>query len=138
MKVINLGGLTMMGILKKKKYEIQQRVLREIKDPKEQLDKIEEELDKIEYNEYFAYNPQFKNETSLIILRNDLERKDLPEDMTIDEFIIHILDESIMFSCGYDNAENFLIINFNKKFTFLNSKKLLDDYHGMIERGLKK
>ena len=124
------------GDIEEERHEIEQRVLREIEDSEEQLDKIEEELDKIEYNEYFAYNPQFRNETSLNILRDDL--KDVPEDVSIEEFIIHILDKSIMFSCDYDNAENFLIINFNKRFTFLNIMKLHDDYDRMIERGIKK
>ena len=124
------------GDIEEEKYEIEQRVLREIKDPEEQLDMIEEELDKIEYNEYFAYNPQFRNETSLIILRNyDLKEH---ENEDIDEFITHILDKSIIFSCEYDNVEKFLIINFNKKFTFLNTIKLLNDYERMIERGIKK
>ena len=124
------------GDIEEEKYEIEQRVLREIKDPEKQLDMIEEELDKIEYNEYFAYNPQFRNETILIILRNYNLKEHENED--IDEFITHILDKSIMFSCEYDNAENFLIINFNKKFTFLNTIKLLNDYERMIERGIKK
>ena len=124
------------GDMDEEKYEIEQRVLREIEDDDEIELTIEEKLDKIEYNEYFAYNPQFRNETRLIILRDDL--KDVPEDVSIEEFIAHILDKSFMVSCDYDNAEIFLIINLNKKFTFLNTIKLLDDYHGMIERGLKK
>ena len=126
------------GDIEEEKHKIEQRVLREIKDSEEQLDMIADELDKIEYNEYFAYNPQFRNETSLIILRGDLKRKNIPEDVSIEEFIAHILDESFLFSCNYDNAENILIINLNKKFTFLNTIKLHNDYDRMIERGIKK
>ena len=126
------------GDIEEEKYEIEQRVLREIEDSEEQLDMIADELDKIEYNEYFAYNLQFRNECSLIILRKDLKRKNIPEDVSIEEFIAHILDESFMFPCEYDNAQIFLIINFNKKITFLNTIKLHNDYDRMIERGIKK
>ena len=61
------------GDIEEEKYKIEDRILREIEDPEEQLNKIQLELEALEYDEYFAYNPQFKSETSLIILRKALK-----------------------------------------------------------------
>ena len=50
------------------------------------------------------------------------------EDEDIDEFIEYILNYSHMESVGaHSIVENVLIVNVNKKFTFLNSIKTLDE-----------
>ena len=66
-----------------------------------------------------------KSESYLIDLRNyDLKEH---EDEDIDEFIEYILNYSHMESVGaHSIVENVLIVNVNKKFTFLNSIKTLD------------
>ena len=125
------------GDIEEEKYKIEERILREIEDPEEQLNKIQLELEALEYDDYFAYNPQFKSETSLIILRNDL-KNNVPEDVSIYDFITLILHKSNMVNCGPHEIENILTTNFNKKFTFLNSIKDIYDYDKMVERGLKK
>ena len=67
-----------------------------------------------------------KSESYLIDLRNyDLKEH---EDEDIDEFIEYILNYSHMESVGaHSIVENVLIVNVNKKFTFLNSIKTLDE-----------
>ena len=66
-----------------------------------------------------------KSESYLIDLRNyDLKEH---EDEDIDEFIEYILNYSHMESVGaHSIVKNVLIVNVNKKFTFLNSIKTLD------------
>ena len=124
------------GDIEEERRKIEERV-REIEDPEERLDKYEELLDKLEYNEYYAYNPQLKSESYLIDLRNYKLKKH--EDEDIDEFIEHILNYSRMESAGaHSIVENILIVNVNKKFTFLNSIKTLDDEDKIIEKGLIK
>ena len=109
----------------------------EIKDPEERLDIFQRKLEALEYDEYFAHNPQFLNEHRLSILRDEIKR-DVPEDVSKYDLITHILDKSNMYSASYREVENILIMNVNKKFTFLNTIKVINDYHGTIERGLKK
>ena len=106
-------------------------------DPEERIDKYEELLDKLEYNEYYAYNPHLKSDSYLINLRNYELKEHENED--IDEFIYYILDYSHMESVGAHSiiVENILIVNVNKKFTFLNSIKTLDK-DKIIENGLIK
>ena len=67
-----------------------------------------------------------KSESYLIDLRNyDLKEH---EDEDIDEFIEYILNYSHMESVGaHSIVENVLIVNVNKKFTFLNSIKTLNE-----------
>ena len=67
-----------------------------------------------------------KSESYLIDLRNyDLKEH---EDEDIDEFIEYTLNYSHMESVGaHSIVENVLIVNVNKKFTFLNSIKTLDE-----------
>ena len=125
------------GDIEEEKYKIEERILREIKDPEEQLDKIQLELEKLEYNEYFAYNPHFFNDYRLSVLRDKLKR-DVPENIKTHDFITYILDKSQMYNCSDSHSENILIVNVNKKFTFLNSLKKIKDYYKMIERGLAK
>ena len=111
-------------------------IVSEIKDPEERQEQYEELLDKIGYNEYYAYNPHLKSESYLIDLRNYELKEHENED--IDEFIEHILNYSNMESVGtHSIVENTLIVNVNKTFTFLNSIKTLDK-DKIIEKGLIK
>ena len=109
------------GDIEEERRKIIERVS-EIEDP----EKRQELLNAIEYNEYYAYNPHMKSESYLIDLRNyDLKEH---EDEDIDEFIEYILNYSHMESVGaHSIVENVLIVNVNKKFTFLNSIKTLDE-----------
>ena len=95
-----------------------------IEDPEKRQEKYEELLKAIEYNEYYAYNPHMKSESYLINLRNYELKKH--EDEDIDKFIEHILNYSHMETADLIIVENILIVNVNKKFTFLNSIKTLD------------
>ena len=111
-------------------------LLKKIEDPEERVDKYEELLDKLEYNEYYAYNPNLKSDSYLIDLRNYKLKEHENED--IDDFIEYIVDYSHMESVGaYSIVENILIVNVNKKFTFLNSIKTLD-MDKIKEKGLIK
>ena len=113
------------GDIEEERRKIIERVS-EIEDPEKRQEKYEELLNAIEYNEYYAYNPHMKSESYLIDLRNyDLKEH---EDEDIDEFIEYILNYSHMESIGaHSIVENVLIVNVNKKFTFLNSIKTLDE-----------
>ena len=115
------------GDIGEERRNIIERV-REIEDPEERQEKYEELLNAIEYNECYAYNPHLKSESYLIILRNyDLKEH---ENEDIDDFIEHILNYSHMESAGaHSIVENILIVNVNKKFTFLNSIKELNDHN---------
>ena len=114
-----------VGDIEEERRKIIERVS-EIEDPEKRQEKYEELLNAIEYNEYYAYNPHMKSESYLIILRN-YDLKEL-EDEDIDEFIEYILNYSHMESAGaHSIVENILIVNVNKKFTFLNSIKTLDE-----------
>ena len=111
-------------------------LVKKIEDPEEGLDKYEELLDKLEYNEYYAYNPHLKSNSYLIDLRNYELKEHENED--IDDFIEYIVNYSHMESVGaHSIVENILIVNVNKKFTFLNSIKTLDK-DKIIEKGLIK
>ena len=113
------------GDIEEERRKIIERVS-EIEDPEKRQEKYEELLKAIEYNEYYAYNPHMKSESYLINLRN-YELKE-HEDEDIDEFIEYILNYSHMESAGaHGIVENILIVNVNKKFTFLNSIKTLDE-----------
>ena len=124
------------GDIEKERRKIKD-IVREIEDPEERLDKYEELLDKLEYNEYYYYNPHLKSESYLISLRNyDLKEHEIED---IDKFIVHILNYSDMTSVSdHSIVENILIVNVNKKFTFLNSIKELNDHNKIIEKGLIK
>ena len=105
----------------------------EIEDLEKRQEKYDELLMALEYDEYFAYNPHMKSESYLIELRN-FELKE-HEDEDIDKFIDHILFYSHMVPAGAPIiVENILIVNVNKKFTFLNSIKTLDE-DKIIEKG---
>ena len=113
------------GDIEEERRKIIKRVS-EIEDPEKRQEKYEELLKVIEYNEYYAYNPHMKSESYLINLRNYELKEHENED--IDEFIEYILNYSHMESAGaHSIVENILIVNVNKKFTFLNSIKTLDE-----------
>ena len=74
-----------------------------------------------------------KSKSYLIDLRDYTLKKH--EDEDIDKFICHILNYSRMVPAGAPIiVENILIVNVNKKFTFLNSIKTLDE-DKIIEKG---
>ena len=111
-------------------------LVKKIEDPEERLDKYEELLDKLEYNEYYAYNPHLISDSYLIDLRNYKLKEH--ENEEIDDFIEYIVEYSHMESVGANSiVDNILIVNFNKKFTFLNSIKTLDK-DKIKEKGLIK
>ena len=124
------------GDIEEERRKIIERVSK-IEDPKERLKKYEELLNKLEYNEYYAYNRHLKSDSYLINLRLGLISY---EDEDNKEFFCHILEDSNMVNCSRYSAENVLIMNKNKKFTFLNSiKEIYDyDYDKIIEKRLIK
>ena len=96
----------------------------EIEDLEKRQEKYDELLMALGYDEYFAYNPHMKSKSYLIELRNFTLKKH--EDEDIDKFIDHILNYSHMVPAGASTIfENILIVNVNKKFTFLNSVKTI-------------
>ena len=123
------------GDIEEKRRKIIEHVS-EIEDPEKRQEKYEELLNAIEYNEYYAYNPHLKCESYLIDLRNYELKEHENED--IDDFIEYIVNYSHMESAdAHSIVENILIVNVNKKFTFLNSIKTLDK-DKIIEKGLIK
>ena len=119
------------GDIEEEAREILERV-KEMEDPEKRQDKYEELLDGIEYNEYYAYNPHMKSESCLINMRIYIHEH---EDEDIDEFIRHIPNYSRMKTAdALILAKNILIVNVNKKFTFLNSVKTFDE-DKIIEKG---
>ena len=116
------------GDIEEERRKIIERV-NEIEDLEKRQEKYDELLMALEYDEYYAYNPHLKSESYLINLR------DLLEDEDIDKFIDHILNHSNMEpTCIPIIVKNILIVNVNKKFTFLNSVKTLDE-DKIIEKG---
>ena len=104
--------------IEEERRKIEERV-KEIEDPDEREEKYEELLDKLEYNEYYAYNPHLKSDSYLINLRLSLKQY---ENEDIFGFADYILDYCEMEPVDVRFlAENILIVNVNKKFTFLNS-----------------
>ena len=88
-----------------------------IQDPEERLDKYEELLASIGYNSYFQYRPHLLSDSNLIILR---EYASEAQEENIDDYISTVLYFSNMEESWEKEPENALIINYNKKFTFLN------------------
>ena len=121
------------GDIEEERRKIIERV-NEIQDPDEREFQYEELLNALEYNEYFAYNPHFKCEDSLINLRRYSKGG---EDEDIDEFIDRILYCTNMTPTYEPIIKNILIVNANKKFTFLNTTKSLG-MHEVIEKGIIK
>ena len=119
------------GDIEEERRKIIERV-NEIEDLEKRQEKYDELLMALEYDEYYAYNPHLKSEGYLINLRDSLEEH---EDEDIDKFIGHILNYSNMEpACAPIIVKNILIVNSNKKFTFLNSVKTLDE-DKIIEKG---
>ena len=119
------------GDIEEERRKIIERV-NEIEDLEKRQEKYDELLIALEYNEYYAYNPHLKSEGYLINLRDSLEEH---EDEDIDKLIDHILNYSNMEPTYIPIiVKNILIVNANKKFTFLNSVKMLDE-DKIIEKG---
>ena len=119
------------GDIEEERRKIIERV-NEIEDLEKRQEKYDEHLMALEYDEYYAYNPHLKSEGYLINLRYSLEEH---EDEDIDKFIDHILNYSNMEPTRIPIiVKNILIVNANKKFTFLNSVKTLDEDR-IIEKG---
>ena len=113
------------GDIEEERRKIMERV-NEIEDLEKRQEKYDELLMALEYDEYYAYYPHMKSESYLINLRNYTLKEHKDED--IDKFIGHILNYSRMVPAGAPIiVENILIVNVNKKFTFLNSIKTLDE-----------
>ena len=84
----------------------------------DEFEKYEDHLNAIEYNEYYADNTHLKSESCLVNLRTVLSSY---EDKDIQDFFDIVLKCSHMNIATHHSAKNILIVNDNKKFTFLNS-----------------
>ena len=123
------------GDIEEERRKIIERV-NEIEDLEERQEQYDKLLNALEYNEYFAYNPHFKCEEYLINSRYHLKGH---EDEDIDEFFDRILNYTNMKRTFCPCKKNILIVNANKKFTFLNTGKLntgkMLDWIEIIEKG---
>ena len=108
------------GDIEEEKRKIEERVSK-IEDPEESEALYEQLLNDLEYDEYFACRPHFKCESYLINMRMCL-RPD--EDEDIEKFINRILCYTNMERTPWPCARNILIVNHNRKFTFLNISKI--------------
>ena len=108
------------GDIEEEKRKIEELVSK-IEDPEERLDRYEDLLNDLEYDEYFAHNLHFKCESYLINMRMCLKPG---KDEDINEFIGRILCYANMTHTPWPCAQNILIMNHNKKFTFLNNVKI--------------
>ena len=108
------------GDIEEEKRKIEERVSK-IEDPEESLDRYEALLNDLEYDEYFAHNLHFKSESYLINARMYLEEY---KDEDIKNFIDRILYYTNMERTPWPCAQNILIVNCNRKFTFLNNVKI--------------
>ena len=70
--------------------------------------------------EYFTRRPYFKSESYLINARMYLKEY---KDENIKKFIDRILRYANMKRCPFSETQNILIVNGNRKFTFLNTTK---------------
>ena len=110
------------GDIEEEKRKIEERVSK-IEDPKESQALYEELLYALGYDEYFARRPHFKSESYLINMRMCLKPD---EDEDIERFIDRILRYTNMQRVPWPCAQNVLIVNRNRKFTFLNISKVED------------
>ena len=99
--------------------KIEERVSK-IEDPEEKEAQYNQLLDALGYDEYFTHNPHFKSASFLINVRIYVGYL-TNEDEDIERFIDRILRYSNMKRCPYSEAQNILIVNGNRKFTFLNT-----------------
>ena len=110
------------GDIEEEKRKIEERVSK-IEDPEESQALYEELLYALGYDEYFARRPHFKSESYLINMRMCLKPD---EDEDIERFIDRILRYTNMQRAPWPCARNVLIVNRNRKFTFLNISKVED------------
>ena len=108
------------GDIEEEKRKIEECVSK-IEDPEESQALYEELLYALGYDEYFARRPYFKSESYLINMRMCL-RPD--EDEDIERFVDRILRYTNMQRTPWPCAQNVLIVNRNRKFTFLNISKV--------------
>ena len=108
------------GDIEEEKRKIEERVSK-IEDPEERQDRYEELLNALEYDEYFALRPHFKSDSYLINMRMCLKPD---EDEDIKKFIDRILCYTNMERTPWPCARNILIVDRNRKFTFLNISKI--------------
>ena len=108
------------GDIEEEKRKIEERVSK-IEDPEESQALYEELLYALGYDEYFACRPYFKSESYLINMRMCI-RPD--EDEDIERFVDRILRYTNMQRTPWPCARNVLIVNPNRKFTFLNISKV--------------
>ena len=124
--------------IEEERREIIERV-NKIEDPEERVDRYKQLLNALEYDEYFAQHPHFKCESYLINLRMRLEGH---ENENIDDFISRILDYTKMQCTPCPYKQNILVVNGNRKFTFLNTSKLKPgnkfDWEKILEKGKTK
>ena len=123
------------GDIEEEKRKIEERVSK-IEDPEESEALYEQLLNALEYDEYFGHNPHFKCESYLINLRMCLETY---KDEDIKKFTDHILRYTSMKRCLWSRTQNILIVNDNRKFTFLNNTKQdIGNYPFYLYKILKK
>ena len=124
------------GDIEEERREIEERVSK-IEDFEEREARYEQLLNALEYNEYFALNPHFKCESYLSNMRKSFEMcKD--KDKGIEDFIDRILRYANMKRCLWSDTQNILIVNGNRKFTFLNTTKRDIRNHPCLYEILKK
>ena len=108
------------GDIEEEKRKIEECVSK-IENPEEGQALYEELLYALGYDEYFARQPYFKSESYLINMRMCI-RPDEDEDIL--QFIDRILRYTYMQRTTWPCAQNVLIVNPNRKFTFLNISKV--------------
>ena len=106
--------------IEEERREIEERVSK-IEDPEEREAQYEELLNALGYDEYFAHNPHFKSESYLINARMHLRPN---KDEDIFQFVDRILRYTNMQRTPWPCAQNVLIVNRKRKFTFLNISKV--------------
>ena len=126
------------GDIEEERREIEERVSK-IENPEERKDRYEQLLNALEYDEYFACNPHFKCKNYLMNVRTFLRGC---ENENIDEFINLILRYTNMERTVRPCMQNILIVNGNRKFTFLNISKIDTgdklDWEKILEKGKTK
>ena len=122
------------GDIEEERREIIKHV-NKIKNPEKREDLYDQLINALEYGEYFAHNRHFKCESSLINLRMYLE---IHKDKNIEEFIDLILSYTNMKRAPWSCTQNILIVNGNRKFTFLNTTNLNTRAEFELEKFLEK
>ena len=126
------------GDIEEERRETEERVSK-IEDPEKREDRYEQLLNALEYDEYFACNRHLKCESYLINLRMRLEGY---KDENIDEFVDRILRYTNITHTFCPCKQNILIVNGNRKFTFLNTGKVNTgnklDWEKILEKGKTK